>query len=141
MGSRTRGLGVQQMQRYGGQQPRNMMPPAPRMGDGGKMFTPSYNVTPVQMAPGDVQDAGMSRAQAMQQRRNQLYSQRQNPMNLYQGQGAGHLSAVMGSNLGVGDPNKGYILHDMGDGQYAYNQGNLDPTLVNLTGDYSKWFK
>lgn len=82
-----------------------------------------------------------NRAAMAQQRRNQSFSQRQNPQNLYQGQGAGHLSAVMGSNLGVGDPNRGYILHDFGNGQYAYNQGNLDPTLVNLTGDYSKWFK
>lgn len=113
MGNRTMGQ-QRPMQPYGGRQPRNML--------GDRMQTDN-------------------RAAMAQQRRNQSFSQRQSPQNLYQGQGAGHLSAVMGSNLGVGDPNQGYILHDFGNGQYAYNQGNLDPTLVNLTGDYSKWFK
>jgi len=81
------------------------------------------------------------RAALMQQRRNQSFAQRQNPVNLYDGGGANHISAVMGSNLGQGDPNKGYILHDFGGGKYGYNQGNLDPVMQYLTGDYSKWFK
>lgn len=83
----------------------------------------------------------MDRAAQMQQRRNQSFAQRQNPVNLYDGGGANHISAVMGSNLGQGDPNKGYILHDFGGGKYGYNQGNLDPVMQYLTGDYSRFFK
>ena len=92
---------------------------------------------PMDMARG----GGLSRADLAQQRRNRAFSQSQAPVNLYGGGGANHISAVMGSNLGVGDPNQGYIVHDFGNGQYGYNQGNLDPTMQYLTGDFSKWFK
>lgn len=112
---------------FGGGQPRQFQQPRNMTGD-------------MAGQPG-IGRPQVDRAAQMQQRRNQLYAQRQAPQNLYDGGGANHISAVMGSNLGQGDPNKGYILHDFGGGKYGYNQGNLDPTMQYLTGDFSKWFK
>lgn len=48
------------------------------------------------------------------------------------------VSAVFGNEIGMGN-NDPYLLHQLRGGGYAVNRGNLDPTLVNLTGDYSKW--
>lgn len=148
MGNRTGGYGQPQPSQF--QQPRNMMrgPTEDEIRSG---YTPrpqtqapqnsqtSWNPA-MQGGPMDVA-SGPNRAALAQQRRNRAFSAAQNPVNLYDGGGANHISAVMGSNLGQGDPNKGYILHDFGGGKYGYNQGNLDPTMQYLTGDYSRWFK
>lgn len=110
MGSRTQGMRPPMQQRSDFPQPQNMLG-APRI----------------------------DRAQMAQQRRNRSM-QPQAPQNLYGGQGAEHISAVMGGDIGLGN-NNGYVLHKMDNGQFGYNQGNLDPVMRYLTGDYSKWFK
>ena len=48
------------------------------------------------------------------------------------------MSAVFGNEIGLGN-NDPYLLHQLRGGGYAVNRGNLDPTLVNLTGDYKRF--
>ena len=98
-----------QMQRYGGQQPRNMM-----------------------------QMDNRARNRELQARRSAGRSAAGPMPNLYNpGADTATVGAVQGNQIGLGG-NDYYLLHQLQNGGFVANRGNLDPTRINLSGDYSR---